>query len=1105
MFENEQRRPGGGGAAGCHAEDGEQQHRAKPDRDQARGIRITRMRKAAGALLCKKISLGEDGSLVSDARPCAMSRGAATRVGIVTGAAGLAKLIGTLDRSEALVLGDHVAEADEIEIVMAKHADPSRGRYGRTLDTFKFRPGEPAACLLDFDQKAMPDDVAERIEGLGGFEGAIESLLPGLPNCARVIRASTSAGIYNEETGDQFKAGGGKHLYVLAKDGADIPRFLRDLQARAWLAGLGWIMVAGRGALLIRSIVDVTVGSPERLVFEGPPCVVAPLAQDQEARAPVAHDGEMIDTRSACPPLTDAEMQRHQALVDAAKRAAKPEVETSREKAAEKLAADRDIPIASARTMVTASTNGMLLSYDELHFDDEEIGVVSVANILADPARYNGETLADPIEGRCYGRGKARLYFNGGGHVIVNSFAHGGCVYKVLHCPEYIANRVEEAGEKAPNVLAAMMPFAYQLDPVERERLRDLAAKTGGVNKTPVKQLVNAAEIKARAEEREARAKAAPRGDGKPKQARQRLVLVDGERPAIVHKIEKVLRNPANVVDGAVLARGATTVVLRRMAEPFKLKVGSGEIDMPAGAIYLAQSKPEHLQAQIDRHFALIKFNADGEAKPTDCPGDLARYVLANSGLLPVTSIRRAPVLRADGSVIEVPGYDPSTGIVYAPDIAFPPIPTNLTKADAEAALKRLRHPFRGFPFVTEHDRDAIVAEVLTLFVRHLVPVAPAFTHNAVDAGSGKSKLFEVTSIIATGTKPAMLNADVLRDEVELRKHLTTLTLSAAPLAVFDNAQRGETLKSPGLANFITASVYGDRLLGSNEEVKAETCTVVGITGNHIEPAGDLTRRMIVIDLDAKCERPETRDFDFEPTVEADQDRADLVVAALTMLRAHALAGRPSVLARGSFGNFEQWDRLVAGAIVYAGGHDPVKLLEKIRTADPEREGLAEVLGMLEGIGAITGHGKRSGEIVAAVRKRAEANPLDADAADWMALLRRLGKEGQPDPTRLGRFLAKNAGRIVGGMRLTTGNDTHAKVRTYYVEQTANGQPKTAGVADDAGVSSSPYAWKGFFSEGGEKKGFKCNGLAEPPLTTASPATGGPDDPLDGEPWEEIL
>ena len=128
-----------------------------------------------------------------------------------------------------------------------------------------------------------------------------------------------------------------------------------------------------------------------------------------------------------------------------------------------------------------------------------------------------------------------------------------------------------------------------------------------------------------------------------------------------------------------------------------------------------------------------------------------------------------------------------------------------------------------------------MVAEILTLLTRHLVPRAPAFVHNAVEAGSGKTKLFDTVSTIVIGTAAPLLNAEVLKDESELRKQLTTLTLGAAPLAVFDNAPRGEILTSPGLANFLTSTLYGDRLLGGNEGLKAPTVTIVGISGNAIE------------------------------------------------------------------------------------------------------------------------------------------------------------------------------------------------------------------------------------------------------------------------------
>jgi hypothetical protein len=51
-----------------------------------------------------------------------------------------------------------------------------------------------------------------------------------------------------------------------------------------------------------------------------------------------------------------------------------------------------------------------------------------------------------------------------------------------------------------------------------------------------------------------------------------------------------------------------------------------------------------------------------------------------------------------------------------------------------------------------------------------------------------------------------------------------------------------------------------------------------------------------------------------------------------------------------------------------------------------------------------------------------------------MGVIRRLGKYGLPEPRRLGRFLKKNAGRLVRGMRLAAAFDSDAKVERYYVE-----------------------------------------------------------------------
>src|SRR4029077_20266808 len=106
-------------------------------------------------------------------------------------------------------------------------------------------------------------------------------------------RRSTSAGLYNGETA--LSSSGGWHVYVIAKDGRDIKRFLKALHERCWLAGFGWDYITKAGRLLGRSIIDTSVYASERLVFEGPPIVRPPLRQDTEMRKAHFAHGAMLD------------------------------------------------------------------------------------------------------------------------------------------------------------------------------------------------------------------------------------------------------------------------------------------------------------------------------------------------------------------------------------------------------------------------------------------------------------------------------------------------------------------------------------------------------------------------------------------------------------------------------------------------------------------------------------------------------------------------------------------------------------------------------------------------------------------------------------------
>jgi hypothetical protein len=192
-------------------------------------------------------------------------------------------------------------------------------------------------------------------------------------------------------------------------------------------------MVGAAGTFLERAIVDRSVGSPERLIFEGKPIIEKPLMQS--GRDAKAHDGGMLDTR-ACPPLTEVERVQVNALKAAERCRLSGEMALKREKWSEthirRVMATRNVPEFEARIIVGRWIDRKELTGEfPLLFDDQAIGIKTVAEVLIAPERYIGQTLADPFEGLDYGRGKAMLLRRDDGSPFINSFAHGGMTYEL--------------------------------------------------------------------------------------------------------------------------------------------------------------------------------------------------------------------------------------------------------------------------------------------------------------------------------------------------------------------------------------------------------------------------------------------------------------------------------------------------------------------------------------------------------------------------------------------------------------------------------------------------------------------------------------------------
>ena len=209
-----------------------------------------------------------------------------------------------------------------------------------------------------------------------------------------------------------------------------------------------------------------------------------PLVQDEAARHPLAIEGEALDTVNVCRSLSIVDHARLAELQ--AKEAARlaPEVAKTKKafvnRQAEQLTARIGIPLPQATRIIERQCSGILLPDVVLPFDDEELAGATVAHVLADPFRFEGATLADPLEGIDYGRGKAKIMLRADGSPWIHSFAHGRSVYELkldYRAAEALLNQA--APEDAPDLFVRCV-LEGDLEDEEIERLKKRAASLAG-------------------------------------------------------------------------------------------------------------------------------------------------------------------------------------------------------------------------------------------------------------------------------------------------------------------------------------------------------------------------------------------------------------------------------------------------------------------------------------------------------------------------------------------------------------------------------------------------------------------------------------------------
>jgi hypothetical protein len=377
------------------------------------------------------------------------------------------------------------------------------------------------------------------------------------------------------------------------------------------------------------------------------------------------------------------------------------------------------------------------------------------------------------------------------------------------------------------------------------------------------------------------------------------------------------------------------------------------------------------------------------------------------------------PVLRPDGSVLDTPGYDQVSRLYLVSFETFQTVPSVPTREEALAALAELSEVYCDFPFVADSDRSAAISVTLTLVGRPAIDgPTPMFVVRSPERGSGKTLIVDAASTIAMGTDaPRMVQ---VRNPDEEAKRILALGREGATLALIDNVEH--PLGSDVLSAALTGTTFKGRVLGHS--VTAEVpVPVFAATGCNLMVQGDLGRRVIPIDLDAKVERPDERGgFVHASLLEwVRAERLRLLRAALTILRWYVVERRPTAQLT-PFGSYEAWSGLIRAPLVLLGKADPCAGRERIREAgDADLEALRIALSSwyaIRGAQPMTAN-----ELVSLAVSNREMRDALTELCE--------GKD--PNTRHLGYVLKKYRNRIVDGLRLERSGEDRKKCTRWCV------------------------------------------------------------------------
>ena len=267
--------------------------------------------------------------------------------------------------------------------------------------------------------------------------GCLCSVDPQLNFVGYVVTHSPYSYIRNVVTGEMLTVANGLRFYCLTKKSGGIRKYGEKFAKWSWIRGYGHVELSNSGDYLIRQIVNAEDFHPGHTV-----CETAILGQGltQERPRSELHAGRLLDTRKLRN-LDDIEESVYLLKVKEAMASIKhlhdlvkdQWLERRSYEIAETTGCSKHVAWQAAQSV---SDNYTLPDVYTLKF--EQHGWVTVAEVLADPMKFDKKSLTDPKA--CHDERYVAVFEWKNGNPFIRSAVNGGCNYGFTAIEVLMAN-----------------------------------------------------------------------------------------------------------------------------------------------------------------------------------------------------------------------------------------------------------------------------------------------------------------------------------------------------------------------------------------------------------------------------------------------------------------------------------------------------------------------------------------------------------------------------------------------------------------------------------------------------------------------------------------